>query len=164
QLRHRPGLDLADALTGEVEVLADLLEGAGLAAVESETQLEDLALAVVERSEQARDLVGQQGRGRHLERRLGPTVLDHLAQPAVAYGAPELPSLGGGDVLAAAVEVQTRVVAGLDGLGEAHLVVLGEQWVLPDVGEVQPDEVFLVPLDTFLGHRVGSFSRRLTAE
>ena len=35
-------------------------------------------------------------------------------------------------------------------LGEADLVVLGEQRVLPDVGEVQPDEVFLVPLDAIL--------------
>src|SRR2546426_5407268 len=30
QLRHGPGLDLADALPGQVEVLAHLLEGAGL--------------------------------------------------------------------------------------------------------------------------------------
>jgi hypothetical protein len=37
-------------------------------------------------------------------------------------------------------------VAGLDGLGEADLVVLGEQRVLADVGEVQADEVFFVPL------------------
>src|SRR5207249_9827228 len=79
-----------DALTGEVEVLADLLEGAGLAAVESETQLEDLALAVVERSEQARDLVGQQGGGRHLERRLGRAVLDNIAQLGVAVLAQRL--------------------------------------------------------------------------
>src|SRR4029077_10551469 len=63
QLRHRPCLDLADPLTGEVEVLAHLFEGAGLAAVEAEAQLQDLALALVERSEQASDLFGQQ-RGR----------------------------------------------------------------------------------------------------
>ena len=54
QLRHGPGLDLADALTGEVEVLAHLFEGAGLAPVEAEAQLQDLALALVERAEQPR--------------------------------------------------------------------------------------------------------------
>jgi hypothetical protein len=36
QLGHGFGLDLADALTGEVEVLTHLLEGAGLASVEPE--------------------------------------------------------------------------------------------------------------------------------
>ena len=63
QLRHRPGLDLADPLTGQVEVLADLFERAGLAPVEAEAQLEDLLLTGVERRQQAADLVGQQGHG-----------------------------------------------------------------------------------------------------
>ena len=64
QLAHRPGLDLADALPGEVEVLADLFERARLAAVETEAQREDLALTLVERGEQLLDLVGQQRGGR----------------------------------------------------------------------------------------------------
>src|SRR5579875_1444641 len=42
QLRHGPGLDLADALPGEVEHLAHLLEGAGLPPVQSEAEAEDL--------------------------------------------------------------------------------------------------------------------------
>ena len=45
-----------------------------------------------------------------------------------------------------------RGVAALDLLGEADLVVLGEQRVLPDIGEIEPDEVFLVPLHTLLRH------------
>ena len=44
QLAHRPRLDLADALTREVEVLADLFERARLAAVETEAELQDLDL------------------------------------------------------------------------------------------------------------------------
>ena len=60
QLRHGTGFDLANALAGEVEVLADLFERARLATVETEAQLEDLAFALVERGEQAGDLVGQQ--------------------------------------------------------------------------------------------------------
>src|SRR3546814_14701077 len=52
ELRHGTGFDLADALAGEVEVLPDLFEGAGLATVEAEAQLQDLALAVVEGGEE----------------------------------------------------------------------------------------------------------------
>ena len=42
--------------------------------------------------------------------------------------------------------------------GETDLIVLGEQWILPDVGEIEPDKIFLVPLDTLLRHGQ-SFSR-----
>src|SRR4029079_17154265 len=84
QLAHRPCLDLADALAGEVEVLPDLLQRAWLAAVETEAQLEDLPLALVERGEQAGDLLGQQRGGGHLERRLGRAVLDDVAELGVA--------------------------------------------------------------------------------
>ena len=48
KLRHRSGLDLTNALASEVEVLADLLQRAGFSAIESEAELEDLALALVE--------------------------------------------------------------------------------------------------------------------
>ena len=47
-----------------------------------------------------------------------------------------------------------RRVALLDLLREADLVVLGEQRVLPDVGEIEPDEIFFVALDTLLRHAV----------
>ena len=40
---------------------------------------------------------------------------------------------------------------GLDGLGQPHLVVLGEEGILPDVGEVETDKIFLVALDALLG-------------
>ena len=36
------GFDLADALAGDLELLADFLEGAGVAVAEAETQLETL--------------------------------------------------------------------------------------------------------------------------
>src|SRR3546814_19173854 len=80
ELRHGTGFDLADALAGEVEVLPDLFEGAGLATVEAEAQLKDLALAVVEGGEEPVDLLGQQRGGGDLEEigrascreRLGP--------------------------------------------------------------------------------------------
>src|SRR5207245_439699 len=90
QLRHRARLDLTDALTREVEVLADLLERARLAAVEPEAQREDLALPLVERGEELLDLVGQQRGGRDLERRLGRAVLDDVAQLRVTVLAQRL--------------------------------------------------------------------------
>src|SRR5690606_3026940 len=76
--------DPADALTGEVEVLADLFEGARLATIEPEAELQDLALALVERSQQAGDLFRQQRSGGDLERRLGRTILDDVAELGVA--------------------------------------------------------------------------------
>lgn len=68
QLRHGAGLDLADALTGEVEVLADLFESARFTTVETEAKLQDLALTLIEWAEQTGDLVGQQRRSGDLER------------------------------------------------------------------------------------------------
>ena len=49
QLRHCTGFDLTDALTGEVEVLANLFECAWLATVKAKAKLQDLTLALVER-------------------------------------------------------------------------------------------------------------------
>jgi len=37
------------------------------------------------------------------------------------------------------VELLDRGLSGLDLLGESHLVVLGEQHVLADVGQIQAD-------------------------
>ena len=48
QLRHGTGLDLADPFPGQVEVVTDLLEGAGLAPVEPVAQTDDHLLPLVE--------------------------------------------------------------------------------------------------------------------
>ena len=72
-----------------------------------------------------------------------------LARPCGAARA----CLAGVSVLAGVVELGERRVAGFDRLREPDLVVLGQQWVLPDVGEVETDEVFLVPIDSLFGHR-----------
>ena len=45
QLAERLGLDLADPLAGDVELLADLLEGPGPPVLEPEAELEDASLA-----------------------------------------------------------------------------------------------------------------------
>src|SRR5581483_3136395 len=43
---------------------------------------------------------------------------------------------------------------GLDGLGQPHLVVLGEQGVLPDISQVEPYEVLVIALNSFLGQEL----------
>src|SRR5690606_39043136 len=42
------------------------------------------------------------------------------------------------------------------GLGEADLVILGQQRVLTDVGEVEPDQILFVPLNSLLCHNTPS--------
>ena len=84
QLRHRPGLDLADPLPGEAEVLGHFLERALAGAVEAEAEREDRLLAVVEHGEHLGDLAGQQRRGRVVERRDRVAVLDEVAELGVA--------------------------------------------------------------------------------
>ena len=66
--------------------------------------------------------------------------------------APQLALLGGSERLAAADQFLARRVALLDLLGEPNLVVLREQRILPDVGEIQADEIFFVALDPLLRH------------
>ena len=45
------GLDLPDALAGDLELFAHLLEGAGVAVGQAEAQLEHFALALGERGQ-----------------------------------------------------------------------------------------------------------------
>ena len=82
---HRPRLDLADPLAGQVHLGADVFEGPDLpGAIETETHAQDLLLALIERLEQLLD------RGRHhldrghVEGRLGGAVLDDVTQFGVA--------------------------------------------------------------------------------
>src|SRR5687768_687126 len=56
QLAQRFVLDLADALTGEADALADFLEGHRVFAVEAVAELEDLRRAVVDRFEEFAEL------------------------------------------------------------------------------------------------------------
>src|SRR5262249_6013312 len=75
-----------------------------------------------------------------------------LGVVALARRAAELTLLGGGEVLAGGEKVAARGVAVLDLLRQANLVVLREQRILPDIGQIEPDEIFLVPLDSLLCH------------
>src|SRR5262245_30450922 len=78
QLAQRLGLDLADPLAGDVELLADLLEGPGAPVLEAEAELEHPALAAGERVEHGLDLLLEELVRRGLGRRQRAAVLDEV--------------------------------------------------------------------------------------
>src|SRR5438093_7561967 len=84
QLGEGPALDLPDPLAGEVEVLPHLRKGAGLALVETEAQLENAALALVEVLQHLSDVLALKSSGRLLEGKLGVGVLEEVTQLGVA--------------------------------------------------------------------------------
>ena len=84
QLAHGTSFNLADALTSEVEVFANLFEGARFAPIQTETELEDFTLTIIEGCEQTVDLVGQQRRSGNLERALGRSIFDDVTKFGVA--------------------------------------------------------------------------------
>src|SRR4051794_11502363 len=83
QLAQRLGLDLADPLAGDVELLADLLEGPGAAVLEAEAELQDAALAAGQRVEHCLHLLLEQLVGGRLGGGEGPAVLDEVAEVRV---------------------------------------------------------------------------------
>src|SRR5581483_7319407 len=76
ELLQRVVLDLADALAGDAERAAHLLERARLLALEPEPELDHLPLALRERVERAIDVLPAQRQRGLLVRRLGRVVLD----------------------------------------------------------------------------------------
>ena len=76
-------LDLADALTRDVELFADLLERAGAAVDDAEAQLEHLLLARGERVEHLHELLLEQREACRLARLGCVLVWDEVAQVGV---------------------------------------------------------------------------------
>ena len=60
----------------------------------------------------------------------------------------ELPAPGRGHPLGLRPQFLLGAPTSFDRLGEPYLVVLGEQRILANVGQIQPDEVFLVALNS----------------
>src|SRR5438270_441421 len=83
EFADRLRLDLADPLSRHLEDSAHFLQRVGVAVSEAVAELDDLALAVRQRLQHVLDLVLEHllRRGRH--RRLGPVVLDEVAEVAV---------------------------------------------------------------------------------
>src|SRR4029450_6316235 len=83
QLAQRLGLDLTNALAGDREVLADLLERVLAAVREAEAQPQNLLLAGRERVEDLVGLLAQAEPDDRLHRRDDLLVLDEIAQVTV---------------------------------------------------------------------------------
>ena len=83
QLAEGPGLDLADALAGEIERVADLGQRARPVGVEPEAQRQDRPLALVEPGELGPQRLTLESGRRHLVGRLGVRVLDEVAELGV---------------------------------------------------------------------------------
>jgi hypothetical protein len=73
-------LDLADPFPAQMELGADLFEGAGLAAIETEAKLQHQPFSVVELTEEGVELTRQGGVGGGLERRGGAGVDQAVGQ------------------------------------------------------------------------------------
>src|SRR5689334_9217298 len=80
ELLQRVVLDLADSLAGDAERPADLLQRAGLLALEPEAELDHLAVTLGERGEGVLDVLPPERDLRRVERRLGLLVLDEVAE------------------------------------------------------------------------------------
>jgi len=79
----------------------------------------------------------------------------HEAPLGLLTGANELAQLalaGRRQAALVLLELGRRLLADLHRLGEARLVILGQQRVLADLTEVQPDQVFLITLCSLLRH------------
>src|SRR6187431_3194356 len=85
QLAQRLGLDLADPLAGDVELLADLFEGPGTPVLQAEPELQDASLAAGQRVQDRLDLLLEELVRCRLGRREGPTVLDEVAEVRVLF-------------------------------------------------------------------------------
>src|ERR1700676_2449034 len=77
------GLDLADALAGHRELLADLFERVVGVHADAETHAQDALLARGQRGEDARRRLAQIGLDRRIERQYRVLVLDEIAEVAV---------------------------------------------------------------------------------
>ena len=75
QLSQCLGLYLADALPGDAEIAADLLQGAAAAVFQPESQLKDLCLALAQCEQHIVNLLFEELIGCRLCRRKGAAVL-----------------------------------------------------------------------------------------
>src|SRR3954470_8150810 len=80
KLRQRLRLDLPDALAGDAELLADLLERARMAVDEPEPELDDFLLALRQGVQHALQLLLEQDEARCVNRHDCIGVLDEIAE------------------------------------------------------------------------------------
>ena len=107
-------------------------------------------------SGQPRGLVLLGDRHHQTEVRLDEGLLGLLARPGRRGGAHA--SWPGSGPWAPWRQSASALRPAFDGLGQADLVVLGQQRVLADVGQVEPDQILVVALDALLCQRLNPSS------
>ncbi len=85
QLAQCLGLDLADPLAGDVELLANLLQRAGSAVLQPEPELQHAPLTTGQRVQHRLHLLLEELMRRGLRRRERATVLDEVAEMGVLF-------------------------------------------------------------------------------
>src|SRR5580698_661702 len=80
ELAEGLGFDLADALAGDLEGLADLFEGVFAAVLEAEAHLDDTLLAGSERAQDLRGVLLEVDRDDCVGRRDGHAVFDEVSE------------------------------------------------------------------------------------
>ena len=85
QLGQGAALDLSDALTGEVEHLADVGQGAWVGPVESVTKLDDDTFSIAEEAHRPAEVKPGRSVGGMDERVVGVLVLYEIAELGVAF-------------------------------------------------------------------------------
>src|SRR5665648_769191 len=146
ELHQSLGLDLADTLAGDTELLADLLEGARAAVLEAKTKLEDVALAMGEEAEHEDDLLALHDLADLLGGRDGILVFDEVEERHASADVP----LGDGDHEAQVGLDELalgRYVAPLDAPGQRDLFDGGEQRHLAHLHEVHAHGIAARRLD-----------------
>ena len=76
-------LKLAYPLAGDPKLFSDLFEGLGFVAIESETGINDFALAIVEDIEQVANLIAEILVAKLLERRLSLLITNNVSKRCV---------------------------------------------------------------------------------
>ena len=79
-LAERLGLDLADTLARDPELLPNLLQGTRTAVAQAETQFQHLPLAFGQAAKHVAELVLEQAEAGDVERIVGGLVLDEIAE------------------------------------------------------------------------------------
>ena len=152
----RVGDAALDGLTDPPRRVGGELEA--LAPVELLDRVDQAEVALLHEVEErhARRLVALGDRHDQPEVRLDELALGVLA---LADEALEVALLGAGETLVDGVEGLARGLARLDVLGEAGLVVLGQQLVPTDVFEIEPNEILIVAFGAVSYSSHGAFPR-----
>src|SRR5512133_930060 len=82
---ERLGLDLPDALAGNVEIQADFLEGERIAVIEAEAHAQDFLLAGRKRREDAAQLLLEELEGGLVGRILDVLVFDEVPEKGILF-------------------------------------------------------------------------------